>query len=186
MMVPLTALWLPILLSAVAVFIGSSLIHMVLRWHNSDFKKLPDEDGIRSTMREAGLDAGTYFFPCHEDPSKNMSPEMQEKFAEGPSGRMVVFPKGAINMGQRMLHWFFYCVVVNLVAGYMAAATLAPGTDYLSVFQIVGTAAFLGYAGGVWQEVIWWGAAPSAAIKSIADGLIYALLTAGVFGWLWP
>ena len=186
MMVALSALWMPILLSAVAVFIASSAIHMVVKWHNSDFKKLPDEEGIRTAMREAGVDAGTYFFPCHDDPSQNMSPEMQEKFAEGPSGKMYVYPKGPVNMGKNMLHWFFYCVVISLFAGYLGAATLGTGTNYLQVFQVVGAAAFLGYSGSIWQEVIWWGAQPTSALKSIADGLIYALLTAGVFGWLWP
>ena len=185
-MVSLAALWLPIVLSAVFVFIASSVIHMLIGWHNSDFAKLPSEDAIRTAMRDAGVEAGTYFFPCADNPKDNMAPEMQAKFAEGPSGRMTVFPKGPMQMGKKMLHWFFYCVVVSLFAGYLGSATLAPGTHYLHVFQVVGTAAFLGYSGAVWQEVIWWGGRPSSALKSIVDGLIYGLLTAGVFGWLWP
>ena len=36
-MVGLAALWLPILLSAVIVFVASSLIHMVSGWHKSDY-----------------------------------------------------------------------------------------------------------------------------------------------------
>lgn len=185
-MVSLTALWLPIVLSAVVVFIASSVIHMVIGWHNSDYAKLPDEDGIRDAMRTAGLGVGSYFFPCADNPRDNGSPEIQKKFAEGPSGRLTIFPKGPINMGKQLVHWFFYCIVVGLFAGYMGSATLAPGTHYLAVFQVVGTAAFLAYSGSVWQEVIWMGARPLSAAKSIIDGLIYGMLTAGVFGWLWP
>jgi len=176
---------MPIVLSAVAVFTASSLIHMVFRWHNSDFAKLPNEDVIRDTMRSAGVEQGTYFFPC-SDPPGDMSAEMMVKIAEGPSGKMTVFPRGPINMGKQLTHWFFYCVVMGLFAGYVGSATLAAGTDYLHVFQVVGAAAFLGYSGSIWQEVIWMGGRPSSALKSIIDGLIYGLLTAGVFGWLWP
>jgi hypothetical protein len=33
---------------------------------------------------------------------------------------------------------------------------------------------------------IWYSRAWINTIKSTIDGLIYALLTAGTFGWLWP
>lgn len=186
-MVSLTALWLPIVLAAVVVFVASSLIHMVIGWHNGDYVKLPHEDDIVEALRTAGVGPGEYVFPCADDPADNMkSPEIQEKWAKGPSGKLTVFPPGPLKMGTKLANWFFYCVVVGLFAGYVGSATLAPGTDYLHVFQVVGTAAFLAYSGAIWQEVIWMGAKPWSAVKSIVDGLVYALLTAGVFGWLWP
>lgn len=186
-MVSLAALWLPIVLSAVVVFVASSLIHMVIGWHNSDYTKLPAENDVVEALRAAGVGPGEYIFPCADNPADNMkSPEIQEKWAKGPAGKLTVFASGPMNMGKRLTHWFFYSVVVSLFAGYMGSATLAAGTDYLHVFQVVGTAAFLGYSGSIWQEVIWMGARPSSALKSIIDGLIYGLLTAGVFGWLWP
>jgi hypothetical protein len=185
-MVALSALWLPVVLSAVAVFIASSLIHMVIGWHNSDYGKLPNEDAIRDAMRDGNVEPGDYYFPRADDLKDNMSEAMQAKFAAGPSGKMTVFPKGPVNMGKNLLHWFFYCVVIGLFAGYVGSATLAAGTDYLNVFQVVGTAAILGYAGGAWQAVIWAGRKPMSALKDLADGVIYGLLTAGVFGWLWP
>ena len=46
MMISLVALWLPILIAAVVVFLASSVIHMAIGWHNNEFSKLPDEDGI--------------------------------------------------------------------------------------------------------------------------------------------
>lgn len=187
MFVSLPALWLPILLSAVAVFIASSAIHMLIGWHDGDFAKLPDEEAVVDALRESGAGAGQYIFPRADDPADNMrSPGIREKWEKGPAGTITIFPAGQLNMGKRLVHWFFYCVVISLFAAYMGTATLGPVTRYLSVFQVVGTAAFLGYAGALWQDVIWLGAKPSRAIKSIVDGLAYGLLTAGVFGWLWP
>jgi len=187
MLVPLSALWLPMVLAAVAVFIASSLIHMVIGWHNSDYRKLPGEDEILDAMRKAGVSQGDYLFPCAEDPRDNpKSPEILEKWKRGPAGHMTVMPAGGPSMGRNLSLWFIYCLVIGLFAGYVGAATLAPGTEYLRVFQVVGTAAFLGYAGGAWQAAIWWGKAPTAALKDMLDGLLYGLLTAGVFGWLWP
>jgi len=187
MMVSLSSLWLPILLSAVAVFIASSVIHMVVRWHDHDYAKLPQEDSIVEAIRSSGASPGEYLFPCADDPADNMrSPEIREKWARGPAGMLRIYPAGQVNMGKNLVHWFLYCVVVGLFAGYLGAATLGPGTEYLRVFQVVGTAAFLAYAGAIWHDVIWFGARPANALRSIVDGLLYGLLTAGVFGWLWP
>jgi hypothetical protein len=54
------------------------------------------------------------------------------------------------------------------------------------VFRFAGTTAFIGYSVALWQMSIWYRRAWSTTIKATVDGLIYALLTAGVFGWLWP
>ena len=63
-MVPITALWLPILLSAVIVFIVSALIHMALPIHKSDYRKLPDEERVLDALRSAGVTPGRrYHFP---------------------------------------------------------------------------------------------------------------------------
>jgi hypothetical protein len=186
MLIPLTELWLPILLSAVAVFIASSVIHMLIGWHNHDFAKLANEDEVMDALRKGSPEPGDYVFPRADDPADFGAEEIQKKWAEGPAGRLTVFPAGPVNMGKQLVHWFFYCVAISIFAGYLGAATLGAGTNYLNVFQVVGCAAFLGYAGSMWQQVIWWGAKPLAAIKSIVDGLVYALFTAGVFGWLWP
>ncbi len=53
-MVYVTALWLPILLSTVLVFIASSIIHIVLPYHRSDHKKLPNEEKLLEAMRNGG------------------------------------------------------------------------------------------------------------------------------------
>ncbi len=185
-MVALSALWLPIVLSAVAVFIASSLIHMVIGWHNDDYGKLPDETSVRAAMRDSGLRPGDYAFPCPKSMKEMGSPEMVEKFNEGPVGLMTVRPNGPPAIGKALALWFIYSIVIGVFAAYVAGRTLGPGADYLTVFRVVGTVTFLGYSGAHFADSIWKGTAWLSTAKHILDGLIYGLLTAGVFGWLWP
>lgn len=187
MLVSLAALWLPILLAAVIVFVASSVIHMFLNWHKHDYAKLPGEDAIVDAIRASGATPGQYIFPSADDPADNMrTPEIREKWERGPAGTITIYPASQLNMGKNLLHWFVYCVVISVFAAYLAGVMLGPSAGYMRVFQVVSTAAFLGYAGSVWQEVIWTAARPANALRSIVDGLIYGLLTGGVFGWLWP
>ena len=184
-MTPLSALWLPIVLSAVIVFVASSIMHMLLPYHRSDYKGLPDEDKILSTLRAAGLKRGLYIFPftTHKD---MRSPAVIEKYNQGPVGMLTVFPIGPPVMPKFLGQWFTYCLIIGFFVAYLAAHTVAPGTYYLAVFRIVGTAAFLAYGLGNISNSIWKGQTWSMTIKEMIDGLVYALLTAGTFGWLWP
>src|ERR1051326_8250220 len=134
--VDLAALWLPILLSAVIVFVASSIMHMVLPYHRSDYVRLPDEDKVRTALR--GLDRGRYIFPhCTHDNMK--SPEVAAKYKEGPVGMVTIFPSGPPNMGKFLGQWFAFLLVVSFFVAYLASRTLAPGTHYLQVFRVVGT-----------------------------------------------
>ena len=184
-MVPLSALWLPIVLSAVIVFVASSIMHMVLPYHRSDYQKLPDEEKLLATLRGAGLKRGLYVFPfgTHKDMK---SPAMAEKYNKGPVGMMTIIPNGPPVMPKFLGQWFGFCLIVGFFVAYLAAHTLAPGTNYLEVFRVVGTAAFLAYGLGHVSDGIWKGQPWSGVIKEVIDGLIYGLLTAGTFGWLWP
>jgi len=185
-MVPITALWLPILLSAVIVFVASSVIHMVLPFHKSDYRKLPDEERVLEALRAAGLTPGrTYHFP-HTTHQEMKSPAAVEKFKRGPVGLMNVIPSGPPAMGKYLGQWFLYCVVIGVFVAYLTGRTRSPGTPYLEVFRVAGTIAFLGYAGAQLQDSIWKGQTWGVTFKHVFDGLIYGLLTAGTFGWLWP
>ena len=82
--------------------------------------------------------------------------------------------------------WFVYSLVVSVFAAYIAGRALRPRTEFAEVFRFVGTTAFLGYALAMAQQSIWYGKKWSTTFKSMFDGLIYALLSAGIFGWLWP
>ncbi len=184
-MVPLAALWLPILLSAVIVFVASSLMHMLLKYHQGDYRQLPDEDQLLAALRPAGLKRGLYIFPfcTHKDMK---SPALFEKYKQGPVGHMTILPNGPPVMPKFLIQWFVFCLLVGVFVAYLVAHTLAPGTPYLTVFRVVGTAAFLAYGLGNLSNGIWKGQTWSATIKEVIDGLVYGLLTAGTFGWLWP
>ncbi len=184
-MVPLAALWLPIVLSAVIVFVASSIMHMVLPYHKGDYRKIPDEDKVLPALRAAGLKRGLYIFPF-ADHNTMKSPEVMEKYKQGPVGMMTIFPSGPPVMPKFLGLWFGYCLIVGFFVAYLAAHTVAPGAYYLRVFRVVGTAAFLAYGLGHISDGIWKGQTWSFVIKEVIDGLVYALLTAGTFGWLWP
>src|SRR6201981_1282861 len=139
-MVPLTALWIPILLSAVIVFVASSILHMVLPYHQSDYRKLPEEDKVVDALRAAGVTPGpVYHFP-HTTHQEMKSPEVVEKFKRGPVGLLTVIPSGAPAMGKYLGQWFVYCVVVGIFVARVAGRTLAPGTRYPAVFHVVAIA----------------------------------------------
>jgi hypothetical protein len=184
-MVPLTELWLPILLSAVAVFIASSIMHMVLPYHRSDYKQLPDEDKILSALRGSSLKRGLYVFPycTHKDMK---SPALVEKQKQGPVGFVTIIPSGPPVMPKFLGQWFGFCLLVGCCAAYLAAHTVPAGDHYRPVFRVVGAAAFLAYGLGSITNSIWKGQPWSVTIKEVVDGVIYGLLTAAVFGWLWP
>jgi hypothetical protein len=184
MSVALSSLWLPILASGIAVFIASSLIWTVVQYHNSDWQKLPDEEAARQALK--GTAPGQYSVPHAADGKARQSPEWQAKYKEGPTAMMVVFPRGSLAMGKQFVQWIVYCLVISLFVAYVAAATLPAGTVYLKVFQVTGTTALLAYAGGAAAGSIWFGHTWGRTMKDILDGLIHGLLTAGIFGWLWP
>jgi hypothetical protein len=185
-MVPLTSLWLPIFLSTVVVFVASYVIHMVLPYHKSDYRQLPDEERATDVLRNAGVTPGpAYYFPYFA--FKEMkSPPVIEKLKRGPIGFLTILPSGPPSMGKNLIQWFLYCIVMGVFAAYLCSRTRAAGTEYLEVFRVVGTVAFLGYGGAQAQESIWAGRSWVVTLKHILDSLIYALLTAGIFAWLWP
>jgi hypothetical protein len=185
-MVGLQALWLPILLSAVIVFIVSSIIHMVLPWHKSDYPKVPDEEKLMAALRPLAVPPGDYMVPRASSMQEMRSPEFTEKMKNGPVLMLTVMPNGPWSMGRNLILWFVYSVVVGIFAAYIVSRALPAGADYLRVFQLAGATAFIGYSAALWQMSIWYRRDWTITAKATVDGLIYALLTAGTFGWLWP
>jgi hypothetical protein len=184
-MVLLAALWLPILLSAIIVFIASSIMHTVLPYHRSDYRKLPDEDTVVAALRSAGVSRGLYNFP-HFTHKEMKEPAAQEKFKQGPVGFLTIFPTGAVNMSKFLIQWFVYCLLIAFFVAYLAAHTVSPAAPIRHVLRVVGTAAFLGFGLGTFSNAIWKGQTWSMTLKEVFDGFIYAVLTAATFAWLWP
>lgn len=184
-MVSLSALWLAILLAAVFVFIASSIIHIALPIHRTDYGQLPGEDAVRKAIREAGVQRGQYMFPHCSDMKELGSEEMTAKFVEGPVGHMVILESGPIKMGKNLLHWFLYSIVVSAIAGYVAGIGNGPGADGMVVFRVAGTVAFAAYAGSV-VDSIWKGIRWSVSLKFVMDALVYGVVTGATLAWLWP
>jgi len=185
-MVNLASLWLPILLSAIFVFVVSSLIHMALGYHNNDFKKAPDEDGLMDALRKFNIPPGDYGVPWPGGSENKRSPEFAEKMKTGPVAHIKMIGSGEISIGKSLMLWLLYSLVVGAFAAYIAGHALKPGAHYLEVFRFVGGVAFAGYSLALLQDSIWLKCAWSTTLKSMFDGLVYALVTAGTFGWLWP
>lgn len=185
-MVPVTSLWIPILVSAVIVFVVSSIIHMLLPYHRSDYVKIEAEDQLLQAVRDLKIPPGDYVAPHAGSPEKMKDPAFLEKVSKGPLLILTVAPGRTMSMTNELVLWFLYAVVVSVFAAYIAGRALGPGAHYLAVFRFVGASAFMGYALALAQGSIWFRKKWSATLKSAFDGLVYALLTAGAFGWLWP
>jgi len=185
-MVSMTELWLPILLSAVFVFMISSIIHMATPMHKSDFKKFPGEDRILAELRAQGVQPGSYMFPCAASMKDCGSPEMVEKYTLGPVGFVTVVPSGAPGMGKNLVLWFLFSLLVSAFVAHLAAQAFAPGAGSKPVFHLTALAAVLGYSMGALPDTIWKGQKWSITLKFVIDGVIYGAVTGLTFAWRWP
>lgn len=181
----LASLWLPIILSAVFVFIASALINMLLKfWHMPDYHGFSNEDEVRAAIRNGNPAPGQYSLP-YCPPQAMKDPAVLEKFAQGPTGMVFLRKPGPMNMGVPLLQWFLVCVLISLL-GALVALALPTGADPHAVFHTTALAALLGYCLGVFQNAIWFGWPWRSAAKYIVDGILYAIITGFTFLWLWP
>jgi hypothetical protein len=185
-MVSLGSLWLPILLSSVLVFIVSAIVHMVLKYHNKDYTRLPNEDAVRAAIRSGNPLPAQYIIPYCAEMKQMENPEMKQKYTEGPVAVINLMRPGVPRMGKYLVQWFLFSLVVSFFIAYITAHAIPSGAKYLEVFRIVGAVGFLAYAAGQVPAAIWMGKPWRVAWKEVFDGLLYGLVTAGTFGWLWP
>ncbi|MFL6198230.1 MAG: hypothetical protein ACJ76J_03555 [Thermoanaerobaculia bacterium] len=183
---PFGSLWLPVVVSAVAVWLVSAVLHMVLKYHRADYKQLADEEGIGHTLRKAASSPGVYVIPYCADMSQMKDPAMLKKYEEGPIALITVMRNGVPKMGKNLAQWFLFCFLVSFVTGYVARHTLGFDTDPLTVLRITGTVAFIGYGFGYFQDSIWKAIPWSNSLRALLDAAIYALVTGLVFRFLWP
>lgn len=185
-MVPLTSLWLPIVVSAVIVFLASWIIHMFLPFHRNDFAKLPNEDAVLDALRSMNIPSGQYGAPYANSAAQMKQPEYIEKRKRGPALFLTLMAGGDPGMGKSLLKWFLYLLAISLLTAYLARHGVSIGTRYLTVFKFVTVAAFMAYAVGHVHQTIWYHQGWRTTVSYVIDGLIYSLLTAGVFASLWP
>ena len=185
-MITLFQLWLPIVLAAVFVFVASSVVHMVLQWHKSDYHGFANEEEVRAALGKSMSAPGIYLVPYCSDMKQMSSPEMQAKYREGPIAKVILRGGMVPAMGKQLAQWFVFCLVVSLFCAGIASHALAAGALAKSIFCTIGLAALMGYGFYTIPHGIWWGQPWRAVLKDLADGVIYALVTAATFAWLWP
>lgn len=184
--VSLISLWQPIVLSAVIVFVAAAVIWMMLPHHKTDWSGVPNEASLLETIRGLGLRRGQYVFPHAMTPEGWKDADAKQQLDRGPVGYLVLRESGAPSMTKSLVLHFVFTLFVSFMTAYVAAVTLAPGAEYLRVFRVVGTVGFLAYSVAEIPPSIWFGRPWSATWKAFIDGLVFGLLTGGVFGWLWP
>ncbi len=183
---PLGSLWLPGVLSAVAVFVVSSLVHMVLRYHRADVKMLSSEEPVAAALRQVAPEPGIYFIPQIRDMSQLKDPAVIKRFEEGPVALLTIRPHGTPGIGKNLAQWFLFSLFVSFVVAYVARHTLHPGSPGIEVMRITGTVAFAAYAMGYLQDSIWKAIPWSNSLRGVLDAVLYALATGLVFRFLWP
>src|SRR5215471_17670040 len=128
-MITLTQLLLPALLSAILVFLVSSLIHMLTPWHAGDFARLPNEDAVLTALRPLNMAPGAYVAPRPSSMKEMGTDEFKAKLQRGPNVMINVMPNTSGGMGQQLGSWFVYAAVVALFAGYITSRAVAGGTS---------------------------------------------------------
>jgi hypothetical protein len=182
----IASLWLPVIVSTIAVFVLSSLAHMVLKHHRHDYRGLPNEDAVAEAVRKGGAAPGVYFIPHCPDHAQMKEPAVIKKFADGPVASLTVMKSGVPALAKHLAQWALLCLLISFIAAYVARHTLADGADGLEVMRITGTVAFVGYAFGYLQGSIWEGIPWTNSLRGIADAAVYALATGLLFRLLWP
>ncbi len=179
-------MWLPILLSVVAVFVASSVIHMASPWHKGDYPKMTNEDAVMDALRPLAIPPGDYFFPRPESMAAMKSPEFAERASRGPRILMTVMPNGIAPMGGIFVQWFVYLLVVTGLAAHVVSRGVPAGAPRAHVFHQVALVSFAAYALALVQLSIWYSRSWRITLKSAVDALIYAAITAAIFQWWWP
>lgn len=177
-------IWLAVIVAAALVFVASSLIHMVFKWHNADFLKLGNEDEVRDAIGRTRPAPGQYVVPHCVDMKDLQSPDMQKKFVDGPVGFVIVRPSGLPKMGGHLARWF----ALNLLVAATAACIVAvvPGAGSHRIFHVAALITFIAYAGGAVSDGIWKGEPWKSVAKDLLDALIYGVVSGIAFAWLWP
>jgi len=183
---PFGSLWLPGVVSAVAVFVVSAILHMVLKYHKADYKQLSDEESIAAAIRKTSPAPGLYFIPYCADFSQLKEPAVRKKFEDGPVAALIMRQAGIPGMGKNLAQWFLYCLLVSFVTAYVARHTLSFSSPGMEVLRITGAVAFAAYGLGYLQDSIWKMIPWSNSLRGILDAVFYALATGLVFRWLWP
>lgn len=179
MLTSLTSLAVPILLSAVALFVASFLSWMVVQLHRDDWKKLENEDAVMATA--AKVPVGNYMFPCAKSMEEMKSEEFQKKYDSGPRGILTILPKA--NMGLNLGLTFLYFIAISFLLAYLSSMVLPPGTEFAKVLRFVSTAALMTFLAAMVQHAIWF---KTRIFGHLIESIAFALIVGAFFAMFWP
>jgi len=186
MTVTLAQLWLPILIGTGLAWIASSVIHMVVKYHNSDYQKLSNENDVMDAVRNGSPSLGMHAFPLCIDMNEMKNEQVQQRFKDGPVGFVTILPNGMPNMGKLLIQQISFFLLGCVLIAYCATLALDSGADYMVVFRFVGAVGFLTFGWGAIPYSIWFGFSWSMTGKYLLDAFVYGLVVAGSFAWMWP
>ncbi len=184
-MTPIMSLLLPIVLSAVAVFVLTMILHMT-PWHRRDYLRLPDEDGVMQALRPFNIPPNDYLTPHPGSGDYMKSPEYDAKRDAGPVMVLTVVPLGPWKIGRMMGLWFLFTIVVAAIVACVVGTIVPPGGHTHTVFHDVAVITFLSYAMGAVPLSIWYARKWSTTLRTAVDALLYALASGGIFAMMWP
>lgn len=183
--VSLAQLWLPILIATVCVFFASSIIWMVLPYHKPDIRFLPNEAEFDAAIGKLDIAPGFYMYPNCQNAKDMKSEAFQTRWKSGPWGTINVMGQQP-NFAMNLLKTFIAYGVITIIVAYLAGIALAPGADYMEVFRVVATAGILGHCMGALAGSFFMGTPTRFILTCFIDGVIFALITAGVMASMWP
>ena len=183
---PIGSLAIPGVVSAVVVFVISSILHMALKYHGADYKGLPNEEAAREGLGKGTLAPGLYQVPYCKDMKSIQEPANKEKFEKGPIAIIAILPNGIPAMPKYLAQWFLFTLFVSFLVAYVARHTLQFGTDGTQVMRITGIVAFSAYGLTNVLDSIWKGQPWANTWRALFDGAIYAVATGATFRLLWP
>lgn len=188
----LFSLWLPILLSAVAVWFLATIASMALPHHKNDFIALPTpeaEDAFMQFIRTSAIKPGNYLFPDFRTSEALKSEKVAKAIEEGPIGHLSLW-QPPLTMASKMAATFAVYLAVSILLALLATITLplppAKPAETLKVFEVVTLAGILAYSFSFMPSAIWFGAYKRTIIAGLLDGIAYGALTGAIFAWRWP
>tara|TARA_R110002072_G_scaffold42064_12_gene118139 strand:- start:90993 stop:91589 length:597 start_codon:yes stop_codon:yes gene_type:complete len=184
-MVHLAELWMPLLITSVVVFFASAIMWMAMPHHKKDINFVGDkEPGFLDALKSTDLKAGFYLYPgCEAKDLK--TDEGKAKWDAGPWGSLIVSP-GKPNFGMNLVKTFVVYAIITVFVAYITGHSVPAGAEYMHVFRVAGTTAILGHCMGGLVNDFFLGKPTRFIVTCFIDGLVYALLTAGIFAAMWP
>lgn len=182
----LVQLWLPILISGVAVFVLSAVGWMAVNHHAKDQRSLPDAKPLLDALEAMKVQPGVYMFPgAFGHSGEEQKAAAQAEMFNKPTGIIRIWSMP--NMGANMLSSLAVYLVISVFIAYLGwSAFGATGKSFAELFKVLGTAGVLAYSFAFIPNDIWFQNSRRATALCVIDGVIYGLTTGAIFAAMWP